>query len=109
MKPELSKTTERFEATWEAEPGSVWLQFLELLVHMVLKSLENLLTKSTSEGAYRNYDMVVPWKNTAWDDVWSKFIQWVIVLYVRHGQEEVRDKPMSRMAHAAACLDGLMT
>ena len=43
-------------------------------VHMVLKSLENLLTKSTDEGAYKNYDMVVPWKNAAWDDVWSEFV-----------------------------------
>jgi hypothetical protein len=34
-------------------------QFLEPLVHMVLKSFENLLTKSTGEGAYKNYDMVV--------------------------------------------------
>ena len=28
--------------------------------------------------------------------------------YVRHGLEEVYDKPMSRMAHAATRLDGLM-
>jgi hypothetical protein len=40
----------------------------------VLKSLEHLLTKSIGEGAYKNYDMVVPWKNAAWDDVWSKFV-----------------------------------
>ena len=75
---------------------------------MVLKSTKNLLTKSTSEGAYRNEDMVVPWKNAAWDDVWSKFVQRVIVLYVRHGLEEVHEKQMSRMAHAMAHLDCLM-
>ena len=75
---------------------------------MVLKSLENLLTKSISEGTYRNYDLMVPWKNTAWDDVWSKFVQWVIMPYVRRRLEEVRDKPMSRMAHAASRLGGLM-
>ena len=84
VKPELSKYVERFDVAWEAEPGWVWLcpwmsiigrQFLKPLVHMVLKSLENLLTKSIDNGAYRNYDMVVPWKNTAWDDVWSKFVQ----------------------------------
>jgi hypothetical protein len=83
VKPELSKSTEMFDAAWKAEPGWVWLhpwmsiigwQFLEPLVHMVLKSLENLLTMSTAKGAYRNYDMVVPWKNAAWDDVWSKFV-----------------------------------
>ena len=67
---------------------------------MVLKSLENLLTKSTGEGAYKNYDMVVPWKNVVWDDVWSLFVQRVIVPYVRRGLGEVHDKPMSRMAHA---------
>ena len=69
VKPKLSMSAERFDVAWEAEPGWVllhpWMsiigwQFLELLVHMVLKSLENLLTKSTSEGTYRNYDMVVP-------------------------------------------------
>ena len=32
----------------------------------------------------------------------------VIVPYVRHGLEEVYDKPMSRMALAVAHLDGLM-
>jgi hypothetical protein len=57
VKPELSKSIETFDAAWEAEPGWVWLrpwmsiieqQFLEPLVHMVLKSLENLLTKSTT-------------------------------------------------------------
>ena len=69
VKIEQSKSAERFDAAWEVEPGRVWLcpwmsiigrQFLEPLVHMVLKSLENHL-----EGAYRNYDMVVPWKNVA--------------------------------------------
>ena len=83
VKPELSKSTERFDVAWEAELGWVWLcpwmsiigrQFLEPLVHMVLKSLKNLLTKSTGEGTYRNYDLMVPWKNAAWDDVWSKFV-----------------------------------
>ena len=54
---------------------------------MLLKSLENLLTMSTDEGAYINYDMVVPWKNATWDDIWSEFVQWVIVSYVRHGLE----------------------
>ena len=117
MKPKVSKSTKRFNAVWEVELGWVWLrpwmsiieqQFLEPLVHMVLKSLKNLLTKSTGEGAYRNYDMVVRWKNAGWDDIWSEFVQWVIVSYVRHGLEEVYDKPMSRMVHAAACLDGLM-
>ena len=71
VKSELSKSTKRFDAAWEAKLGWVWLhpwmsiirqQFLKPLVHMVLKSLENLLTKSTGEGAYRNYDMVVRWK-----------------------------------------------
>ena len=52
--------------------------------------------------------MVVPWKNAAWDDVWSEFVQWVIMTYVRRGLEEVRDKPMLRMVHVVACLDGLM-
>ena len=83
VKPELSKSAKRFDAGWEAEPGQVWLhpwmsitgrQFLEPLVHMVLKSLENLLTKSTDEGTYRNYDTVVPRKNAAWNDVWSEFV-----------------------------------
>jgi hypothetical protein len=83
VKLDLSKSAERFDAVWEVEPGQVWLrswmsiigrQFLEPLVHVVLKSLENLLTKSIGEGAYKNYDMVVPWKNAAWDDVWSKFV-----------------------------------
>ena len=71
VKPELSKSTKRLDVAWEVELGWVWLrswmsiigwQFLKPLVHMVLKSLENLLTKSTGEGAYRNYDMVVRWK-----------------------------------------------
>ena len=75
---------------------------------MVLKSLENLLTKSTGEGAYKNYDMVVPWKNAAWDDIWGEFVQWIIVPYVRRELEEVCDKPMSRMVHVVACLDSLM-
>jgi hypothetical protein len=69
VKPELSKSAERFDAMWEAELGRVWLrswmsiigrQFLEPLVQMLLKSLEYLMTKSTSESTYKNYDMVVP-------------------------------------------------
>jgi len=69
VKPELSNPAKRFDAVWEAEPGWVWLrpwksiigwQFVEPLVHMVLKSHENLLTKSTGKGAYRNDNMVVP-------------------------------------------------
>jgi hypothetical protein len=69
VKPELSKSVERFDAMWEAEPGWVWLrswmsiigrQFLEPLVQMLLKSLEYLMTKSTGESTYKNYDMVVP-------------------------------------------------
>ena len=96
MKPELYKSVERFDVVREVELGWVWLrpwmsiigrQFLEPLVLMVLKSLENLLTKSTGEGAYRNYDMVVPWKNAIWDDIWSDFVQQVIMPYVRHGLE----------------------
>jgi hypothetical protein len=75
---------------------------------MVLKSLENLLTKSTGAGAYKNYDMVVPWKNAAWDDVWSEFVQRVIMPYVRSGLLELHGMPMSRMAHAATRLDSLM-
>ena len=48
VKLKLSKSAERFDVAWEAELGWVWLhpwmsiieqQFLELLVHMVLKSL----------------------------------------------------------------------
>ena len=83
VKLELSKFAKRFDEAWEAKPGQVWLcpwmsiigqQFLKLLVHMVLKSLENLLTKSIDNGAYRNYDMVVPWKSAAWDDIWSEFV-----------------------------------
>ena len=83
MKPRLSKSAKRFDVAWEAELGWVWLrlwmsiieqQFLDQLVLIMLKSLENLLTKSTGEGAYKNYDMVVPWKNAAWDDVWSEFV-----------------------------------
>jgi hypothetical protein len=34
---------------------------------------KNLLSKCTSEGAYKNYDMVVPSKNAAGNDVWSEF------------------------------------
>jgi hypothetical protein len=75
---------------------------------MLLKSLENLLSKCTGEGAYKNYDMVVPSKNTAWSDVWSEFAERVIVLYVKRGLGEVRDKPSARMAHAVTCLDGPM-
>ena len=78
VKLELSKSAKRFDAVWEAKPGRVWLrpwmsiirwQFLEPLVHMVLKSLENHL-----ESAYRNYNMVVPWKNAIWGDIWSEFV-----------------------------------
>ena len=52
--------------------------------------------------------MVVPWKNATWDDVWSKFVQWVIMSYMTRGLGEVHYKLMSRMAHAATRLDGLM-
>ena len=77
-KPKLSKSAEWFDAVWETEPRWVrmrpWMsiierQFLEPLLHKVLTELENLLSMCTGEGAYKNYDMVVPWKNAAWSDV----------------------------------------
>ena len=117
MKLELSKSAEMFDAAWEVEPGRVWLrpwmsiigrQFLKPLVHMVLKSLKSPLTKSTSECAYKNYDMVVPWKNAAWDNVWREFVQRVIMSYMMHGLGEVHDKWNARTALVAARLDGLI-
>jgi hypothetical protein len=90
--------------TWTLEICSRSSSSLKIM----LVPSKNLLSKCTSEGAYKNYDMVVPSKNAAWNDVWSEFAKWVIVLYVKRGLGEVHDKPIARMSHAVTCLDGLM-
>ena len=58
---------------------------------------------------HKNYDIVLPWKPAAWPNVWNKFVDGVIIAYLKHGLGNVRNKPPSgAMGATDARVDHLM-
>jgi len=50
--------------------------------------------KCTGENADKNYDIVLPWKQAAWPDAWNRFVDGVIIPYLKHELGNVRNKPL---------------
>ena len=59
----------------------------------VLTTVQKFMLKCTSENAHKNYDIVLPWKQAAWPDVWNKFVDGVIIPYLKRGLRNVHNKP----------------
>ena len=75
----------------------------------VLTVIQKFLLKCTSENAHKNYDIVLPWKQATWLDDWNKFVDGVIMPYLKHGHGNVCNKPPLRgMATMDAWIDHLM-
>jgi hypothetical protein len=72
------------------------------------RGLEFLL-KCTGENAHKNYDIVLPWKQAAWPDIWNGFVHGVIIPYLKSRLGNVRNKPPpGGMAIADARVDHLL-
>ena len=52
--------------------------------------------KCTGENTYKKYDIVLPWKQAAWPDVWNVFVDGVVIPYLKRGLGNVRNKPPPR-------------
>ena len=66
---------------------------LQPMLTKVLITVQKFLLKCTSENAHKNYDIVLPWKQVAWLDVWNGFVDGVIIAYLKHGLGNVCNKP----------------
>ena len=65
--------------------------------------------KCTGENTHKNYDIVLPWKQAAWPDVWNEFVDGVIIPYLKRRLGNVRNKPpLGGMAATDARVDDLM-
>jgi len=63
----------------------------------------------TGENAHKNYDIVLPWKQAAWPDIWNGFVDGVIIPYLKCGPRMVRNKlPLGGIAATDARVDHLM-
>ena len=58
---------------------------------------------------HKNYDIVLPWKQAAWPDVWNGFVDGVIIPYLKCGPGMVYNKaPLGGIAAIDAWVDHLM-
>ena len=75
----------------------------------VLTAVQKLRLKYTGENVHKNYDIVLPWKQVAWPDVWNGFVDGVIIPYLKHRLGNVCNKPPSGgMAATDTWVDHLM-
>ena len=82
---------------------------LQPMLTKVLTMVQKFLLKCIGENAHKNYDIVLPWKQAAWPDVWNGFVNGVIIPYLKRGLGNVRNKPLPRgMAATDARVDHLM-
>ena len=116
--PELSGATDRYNASWVIVPVNVFLQpwmstidrdLLQPMLTKVLTMVQKFLLKCIGENAHKNYDIVLPWKQAAWPDVWNGFVDGVIIPYLKRGHGNVYNKPSpGEMAAIGAWVDHLM-
>jgi len=99
--PGLSGAANRYDASWEIVPVNVFLHpwmstidrdLLQPMLTKVLTVVQKFLLKCTGENTYKNYDIVLPWKQAAWLDIWNGFIDGVIIPYLKHGLGNVCNK-----------------
>ena len=58
----------------------------------VLTVVQKVMLKCTSKNTHKNYDIVLPWKQATWPDVWNGFVDGVIIRYLKHGLGNVCNK-----------------
>ena len=66
---------------------------LQSMLAKVLTMVQKFLLKCIGENAYKNYDIMLAWKQAAWPDVWNGFVDGVIIPYLKHGLGNVCNKP----------------
>jgi len=66
---------------------------LQPMLTKVLTMVQKFLLKCIGENAHKNYDIVLPWKQAAWPDVWNGFVDGVIIPYQKRELGNVRNKP----------------
>ena len=82
---------------------------LQPMLTKVLTVVQKFLLKCTGENTHKNYDIVLPWKQAAWPDVWNGFVDRVIIPYLKRGLRNVRNKPpQGGMVATDARVDHLM-
>ena len=75
----------------------------------VLTVVQKFLLKCIGENVHKNYDIVLPWKQVAWPDIWNGFVDGVIIPYQKRRPGNVRNKPPPRgMVAMDAQVDHLM-
>ena len=63
------------------------------MLNKVLTTVQKFLFKCTSENAHKNYDILLPWNQVAWPNVWNGFVNGVIIPYLKRRLGNVRNKP----------------
>ena len=75
----------------------------------VLAVVQKFLLMCTGENTHKNYDIVLPWKQAAWPDVWNRFVDGVVIPYWKRGLGNVCNKPpLGGMKAANTRVDHLM-
>ena len=75
----------------------------------VLTAVQKFLFKCIGENVHKNYDIMLPWKQAAWPNVWNGFVNGVIIPYLKRGHGNVYNKPSpGEMAAIGAWVDHLM-
>ena len=114
----LSDAANKYDASWETIPVNVFLQpwmstidrdLLQPMLTKVLTAVQKFLLKCTGENAHKNYDILLPWNQVAWPNVWNRFVDGVIIPYLKCGLGNVRNKPLPRgMVASNTRVDHLM-
>jgi hypothetical protein len=82
---------------------------LQPMLTKVLTVVQKFLLKCTGENTHKNYDIVLPWKQVAWPNIWNRFVDGVIIPYLKRELGNVCNKPSPRgMAAMDARVDHLM-
>ena len=66
---------------------------LQLMLTKVLTTVQKFLFKCTGENAHKNYDIVLPWKQVTWPNIWNGFVDGVIIHHLKRGLGNVHNKP----------------
>ena len=82
---------------------------LQSMLTKVLTVVQKFLLKCTGENTHKIYDILLPWNQVAWPDVWNGFVDGVTIPYLKRGLRNVRNKPPpGGMAPTDAWVDHLM-
>ena len=68
---------------------------LQPMLTKVLTAVQKFQLKCTGENVHTNYDIVLPWKQAAWPNIWNGFVDGVIIPYLKRGLRNIHNKPPS--------------